>query len=274
MFAVFQRASSQAWRGAKSQWTARCEESSSEGQSLDDLEKSLEAEEAEKDVIKGTMSYNDLKGSLNQCGANTFDGLRLIVQKQVNLNTVVSHFYWVGSQAMPQPLYQYRLILPFDEKSINVATNMDFTMMEGEANLSLTENIALNGSFGVSPNGNSISATCSITDAVSHTAFNYQQAEAELYTMSYVQAMTKALSLGGSGTYSDGVLRPSFGGLYSGEENVFGAVYGGVSSVHSSDGASLELPLFLNALSISLSSDYWRSVVNGRCYTLRAISIV
>ncbi len=231
MFSVLTRASCQAWRGASARWTASCDEAvESGGQSLDELEKSLEAEEAEKDTIKGTMSYNDLKLSLNQCGANTFDGLRLIVQKQVNLNTVVSHFYWVGSQAMPQPLYQYRIILPFDDKSINVATNMDFTMMEGEANLSLTENIALNGTFGVSPNGNSMSGTLSITDSVSNTSLNYTQAEAEQYTLSYVQAMTKALSLGGSGTYSDGILKPSFGGLYNGDENVFGAVYGGVSS--------------------------------------------
>ena len=247
MFSVLTRASAQVTQRASALWTASCDEAAeSAGQSLDELEKSMEAEEAEKDTIKGTMSYNDLKGSLNQCGANTFDGLRLIVQKQVNLNTVVSHFYWVGSQAMPQPLYQYRLILPFDDKSVNVATNMDFTMMEGEANLSLTENIALNGTFGISPNGNSMSATCTITDSVSNTSFNYTQAEAEQYTMSYVQAMTKALSLGGSGTYSDGVLKASLGGLYIGEENVFGAVYGGVSSA--------VMLLAFHALSISLSS--------------------
>jgi len=193
----------------------------------------MEAEQEDKDKIKGCMSYQDLKNSLGQCGANTFDGMRIIVQKQVNLNTVVSHFYWVGSQAMPQPLYQYRLILPFDDKSINVATNMDFTMMEGEGNLTLTDNISLNGTFGINPNGNSTSLTCNITDSVSNTTMAYaDSAEGLSYSVSYVQAMTKAFSMGGSGTYAGGKVKPSFGGIYNGEENIFGATYGaGVSKI-------------------------------------------
>ena len=40
--------------------------------------------------------------------------------------------YWLGSQAMGQPLYQYRLILAEDDKMLNVATDMDFNV-EGEA---------------------------------------------------------------------------------------------------------------------------------------------
>lgn len=37
------------------------------------------------------MQFENLRGTLNQGSPHTFDGLRVAVQKQVNLNTVVSH---------------------------------------------------------------------------------------------------------------------------------------------------------------------------------------
>ena len=47
--------------------------------------------------------------------------------------------YWIGSQATQNPIYQYRLILPFDEKVVNVATDMDFNI-EGEVKFPLSDN--------------------------------------------------------------------------------------------------------------------------------------
>jgi hypothetical protein len=37
------------------------------------------------------MQFENLRGTLHQGSPHTFDGLRVAVQKQVNLNTVVSH---------------------------------------------------------------------------------------------------------------------------------------------------------------------------------------
>lgn len=47
--------------------------------------------EKKKDKIKTPMQWENLVHTLQQGSPNTFDGFRLGVQKQVNLNTVVSH---------------------------------------------------------------------------------------------------------------------------------------------------------------------------------------
>lgn len=56
------------------------------------------------------------------------------------------HSYWLGSQATGQPIYQYRLILPFDDKLVNVATDMDFNI-EGELKCPLSTNFSSKANF-------------------------------------------------------------------------------------------------------------------------------
>lgn len=49
--------------------------------------------EIEKDrrKVKTPIQYEDLRGVLQGSSVNSYDGFRFIVQKQVNLNTAVSH---------------------------------------------------------------------------------------------------------------------------------------------------------------------------------------
>ena len=63
--------------------------------------------ENEKEKIHTPIQYDNIKHTLGQASANTFDGFRVVVQKQLNLNTIVNHMYWVGSQSVP-PMHQYR----------------------------------------------------------------------------------------------------------------------------------------------------------------------
>ena len=57
------------------------------------------------------------------------------------INNILSFLsYWLGSQNLPNPLYQYRIILPFtDDKVINVATDLDFNV-EGEIRYPILSN--------------------------------------------------------------------------------------------------------------------------------------
>jgi hypothetical protein len=55
----------------------------------------------------------------------------------------------MGSQQMQQPMYQYRIILPYDDKIVNVATDMDFNV-EGEAKGPIAKNTTAKSSFVVS----------------------------------------------------------------------------------------------------------------------------
>jgi len=63
--------------------------------------------ENEKEKIHTPIQYDNIKHTIAQASANTFDGFRVVVQKQLNLNTIVNHMYWVGSQSVP-PMHQYR----------------------------------------------------------------------------------------------------------------------------------------------------------------------
>jgi hypothetical protein len=45
-----------------------------------------------------------------------------------------------------QPIYMYRLILPYDEKVLNVGTDMDFNL-EGDLKVPINENVAVKGEF-------------------------------------------------------------------------------------------------------------------------------
>ncbi len=47
--------------------------------------------ESERPRIKAPMSFDGLKNTLNNAGVASFDGFRMAVQKQINLNTVTSH---------------------------------------------------------------------------------------------------------------------------------------------------------------------------------------
>ena len=59
-------------------------------------------------------------------------------------NTTLS--YWMGASQIPVPIYQYRIILPFDDKVINVATDMDFNV-EGDIKAPITKNVLAKSSF-------------------------------------------------------------------------------------------------------------------------------
>jgi hypothetical protein len=49
---------------------------------------------------------------------------------------------------MQAPVYQYRIILPFDENVVNCSTDMDFNV-DGDVKASITKNIKTKTSFTV-----------------------------------------------------------------------------------------------------------------------------
>lgn len=74
------------------------------------------------------MQYENMKQTLDMGSVNTYDGVRFIVQKNLNLNSAVSHFFWTGSQMIPRPMYQLRVMTASDKLSASVSTDPDFNM--------------------------------------------------------------------------------------------------------------------------------------------------
>lgn len=168
------------------------------------------------------MAFENLMGTLRQGSVNNYDGFRVIVQKQVNMNTVASHFYWIGSQSAP-PIYQYRLILPFDDKVVNVATDMDFNV-EGEVRCPLLPNVGAKVSFSVhEQQGNNLTFDIDMADESSATQLQYTSGNT--LSLSFMQSMSKSIILGGLAEYigNKSLVNLSFGGVYDDGDNVFAA---------------------------------------------------
>ena len=120
-----------------------------DGEEMTLVEQADAAIEAKKLKIKTPMQFSDLKNTLSQGQIGFYEGFRLATQKQINLNTVVSHFYWVGAQGIP-PIYQYRIILhdTKGETMFNCGSDVDFNI-DGEFKAPLLDDIGLKVNFQV-----------------------------------------------------------------------------------------------------------------------------
>lgn len=67
-----------------------------------------------------------------------------MVVSQIYLSIIRS--FWMGASQIPVPIYQYRLVFPFDDKILNVSTDMDFNV-EGELKTPISKNIGAKSNF-------------------------------------------------------------------------------------------------------------------------------
>mmetsp|Transcript_7928 Transcript_7928/g.7081 ORF Transcript_7928/g.7081 Transcript_7928/m.7081 type:complete len:318 (+) Transcript_7928:43-996(+) len=171
--------------------------------------------------IQTPIQFDNLKSVIQQGTVNTYDGFRLIVQKQVNLNSVVSHFYWLGQANPPVPIYQYRVIIPYDDKILNVVTDLDFNV-EGELKYTLTKALLLKSNFTIGEQSNSLNVELEHTDEDSSSLIGLNNTDQQVVSIARMQALTPFLSLGGLGHYNviQSKLETSFGALYDNKEYV------------------------------------------------------
>lgn len=71
--------------------TTRCDDSKDEDSSPSLIEQADAAIEKNKLKIKTPLQWESVRNQLHMGTVGSYDGFRAIVQKQVNLNTVVSH---------------------------------------------------------------------------------------------------------------------------------------------------------------------------------------
>lgn len=180
--------------------------------------------DAGKSKLRAPRQFTETGFAFGKANVNTYDGFRFVVQKQVNLNTVVSHFYWLGSQMTGQPIYQYRLILPFDEKVISVATDMDLNI-ESDVKYPLNENLTLKSNIAITDQKKMIAGEMEYCDKNSASNLTVTHEGDYTLNLSRMQSITPALSLGAAAEYKPKghSLSTAFLGLYDHEENVLQA---------------------------------------------------
>jgi hypothetical protein len=92
----------------KNFYSSKCDSNDNDYESGPSLIELADAElENDKEKVHTPLQFEYIKHTIGQGSANTFDGFRVVVQKQLNLNTIVNHMYWVGSQNVP-PMHQFR----------------------------------------------------------------------------------------------------------------------------------------------------------------------
>jgi hypothetical protein len=92
----------------KNFYSSKCDSNDNDYESGPSLIELADAElENDKEKVHTPLQFEYIKHTIGQASANTFDGFRVVVQKQLNLNTIVNHMYWVGSQNVP-PMHQFR----------------------------------------------------------------------------------------------------------------------------------------------------------------------
>lgn len=191
-----------------------------------------DALEAEQTALKRPKTMDYFRGLPMGVKANTFDGFRFMLQKQVNLNTVVLH-HFEFSQHMPAA-YQYRLILPYDEAMVNVSSDLDFnTTAEVSGPVPFISNTTAKGTFVLSDMNKVSSIEVENSDDTSVTKMT-----ASLYDgvveISRMQSVTPTIQMGGAGQYDikSGGLTTSLCGLYENDENVLAAQWDGSILLH------------------------------------------
>lgn len=113
---------------------------------------------------------------------------------------------------------------------VNVATDADFNI-QGEIKTPITKSMAGKTNFELRDDVQHVSIDVDYTDSHSASQFQYSrvtgQQSSQSLSLSYMQALSPALSLGGMGHYilSKGTVRLAFGGVYDKGENLIAAVW-------------------------------------------------
>lgn len=165
------------------------------GQSL--IEQADAILKTNRSTIQTPMAFEDIGRTCSGGAPDTYDGLRLIYQKPLNLNTTTSHFWWLGSQMIQKgSMYQYRLILHDEDTGMmSVATDMDFNL-QLEAKRPLTENLMFKSNANVRDEGNGIQGGLYYAGKSSNSGVEVsQQGPNSSVTMSYMQVGLHHLSL-------------------------------------------------------------------------------
>lgn len=211
-----------------------CEDSQDDGEgdgyltSISDADQFIE----EGKKSRPPMQFANVRGTIGQGAVDSYEGFRFILQKQINLNTVVSHFYWLGSTQIGAPIYQYRLILPIDDNLVaQIATDLDFNI-EGDVKAQIenpfVKNLGTTMKFAIQEQKKSFGIGMDFNlDDKSSTALHYNADEGATVTLGHMQGITKELSLGGQGQYDmEGKqFVTSIGGVYDTEHHMFAGLW-------------------------------------------------
>jgi len=113
---------------------------------------------------------------------------------------------------------------------VNVATDADFNI-QGEIKTPITKSMTGKTNFELRDEIQHISIDVDYTDSHSASQFQYSrvtgQQSAQSLSLSYMQALSPAFSLGGMGQYtlSKGTIKLGFGGVYDKGENLIAAIW-------------------------------------------------
>lgn len=203
---------------------ARCDDE----QSNPLLDQANAIRENSKPRIKTPPDFEGCKNSFQYVQTNSYDGFRFIVQKQINLNSLVNHFFWTGAKQFEGgSFYQYRIILPLNDNTtvIDASSTMDADVSIN-VKQTLSPQLRLDCNIDLkSQQPKSIAFDLNYHDTNSTLTGQYVESAARLFGLSMTQAITPEVTLGASAllNWKKTSLVKSFYAAYDKDENAISA---------------------------------------------------
>jgi hypothetical protein len=203
---------------------ARCDDE----QSNPLLDQANAIRENSKPRIKTPPDFEACKNSFQYVQTNSYDGFRFIVQKQINLNSLVNHFFWTGAKQFEGgSFYQYRIILPLNDNTtvIDASSTMDADVSIN-VKQTLSPQLRLDCNIDLkSQQPKSVAFDLNYHDTNSTLTGQYVESAARVFGLSMTQAITPEVTLGASAllNWKKSSLVKSFYAAYDKDENAFSA---------------------------------------------------
>ena len=134
--------------------------------------------ENSKPVLKTPIQYDGLKYVFQSGLVGTFDGLRVQIGKQINLQAVSQTFFQIGSSTQGH-VHQYRLILPItDDFVFDASQDLDFNTNFELRTTNILKGINAKGNYSLQSDQsgkafNSLGGSLEYTDKVSAAELTY-----------------------------------------------------------------------------------------------------
>jgi len=180
-------------------------------------------EDAKK--IKQVMLIEDFKRSADRLAdVSTFDGFRLVVMRNINMNAAVQHMFWLGTTMLPSgasSMYNYTTILGDERSSLQLTADPSLNI-NGEARTLLSPEWTAKLAYSLAaeaPN-NVVFLDLDYTGETMTTSFRAGYQGGATLQAGFMQAITPQLVVGAQGAMqpSKGVMTQAFCGRYESDD--------------------------------------------------------
>lgn len=196
-------------------------------------------QELEKARLKNPGLYEHIQNDVKRVlSVDVFDGFRFEMHKPLGHKLSISHTLWLGSQMIPDGFYQFGVNSVVGDDLTDPATILLGRMtpdgrLDARWHQKVSDQLSLRLQSQLAPEPNPTQVTCDVDFRGQDCTGNLKYTNGPLFGVSYLQAVTNQLSLGGEGYYHHAHQKSilSYCGRYQTEDSTSLLTYGSVGTL-------------------------------------------